>query len=223
VIIVVIWLFGMDSFFMCASRRACRLKRADSEGLYVETMERRNCFHGHSARYRLIDGPVGVASREHVHSPYSGGGPCIPEPAGHMADHMADKDGEARVRIRSSADIMAARQQGRALASRGGFSSSDLSIIASAISEVAQNIVQYANSGEIIITLINNTTKKGVEIVAADQGPGIADVSRVMRDGYSTGKGLGIGLPGAKRLMDEFEIASEVGKGTTVRMKKWVT
>ena len=135
----------------------------------------------------------------------------MPEPAGlrahmadHMADYMADKDGEARVRIRSSADIMAARQQGRALASQGGFSSSDLSIIASAISEVAQNIVQYANSGEIIITLINDTTKKGVEIVAADQGPGIGDVSRVMRDGYSTGKGLGIGLPGAKRLMDEF-------------------
>ena len=95
-------------------------------------------------------------------------------------------------------------------------------MIASAISEVAQNIVQYANDGEIVITAIHDTTKNGVEIVAADHGPGIGDVSAVMRDGYSTGKGLGIGLPGAKRLMDEFEIASEVGKGTTVRMKKWV-
>jgi serine/threonine-protein kinase RsbT len=136
---------------------------------------------------------------------------------------MANKDSEARVRIQCSADIMAARQQGRELASRGGFSSSDLSIIATAISEVAQNIVQYANEGEIIITLINDTHKKGVEIVAADRGPGVGDVSMVMRDGYSTGKGLGIGLPGAKRLMDEFDIASELGKGTTVRMKKWVT
>jgi serine/threonine-protein kinase RsbT len=136
---------------------------------------------------------------------------------------MANKENKARVRIQCSADIMAARQQGRELASRGGFSSSDLSIIATAISEVAQNIVQYANEGEIIITLINDTHKKGVEIVAADRGPGVGDVSMVMRDGYSTGKGLGIGLPGAKRLMDEFEIASELGKGTTVRMKKWVT
>ena len=136
---------------------------------------------------------------------------------------MANKESEARVRIQCSADIMAARQQGRELASRGGFSSSDLSIIATAISEVAQNIVHYATEGEIIITLINDTHKKGVEIVAADQGPGVGDVSMVMRDGYSTGKRLGIGLPGAKRLMDEFEIASEPGKGTTVKMKKWLT
>ena len=136
---------------------------------------------------------------------------------------MANKESEARVRIQCSADIMAARQQGRELASRGGFSSSDLSIIATAISEVAQNIVQYANEGEITITLISETHKKGVEIVAADRGPGVGDVSMVMRDGYSTGKGLGIGLPGAKRLMDEFEIASELGKGMTVKMKKWVT
>jgi serine/threonine-protein kinase RsbT len=108
------------------------------------------------------------------------------------------------------------------LASQAGFSHSNLTIIATAISEVARNIVEYAKEGEVIITLINDASKKGVEIIAADQGPGIADVSTVMRDGYSTGKGLGIGLPGARRLMDEFEIASEIGKGTTVTMKKWV-
>jgi serine/threonine-protein kinase RsbT len=136
---------------------------------------------------------------------------------------MTRKEREARVRIHSSADIMAARQQGRAVASQGGFSTCDLTIIATAISEIARNIVEYANEGEVTITLINDTHKKGVEIVAADQGPGIDDVSLVMRDGYSTGNGLGIGLPGARRLMDEFEIASELGKGTTVRMKKWVT
>lgn len=134
----------------------------------------------------------------------------------------ANRDREVHVRIQTSADIVAARQQGRALASQAGFSHSNLTIIATAISEVARNIVEYAKEGEVIITLINDASKKGVEIVAADQGPGIADVSTVMRDGYSTGKGLGIGLPGARRLMDEFEIASEIGKGTTVTMKKWV-
>lgn len=134
----------------------------------------------------------------------------------------ANSDSEVHVRIQTSADIVAARQQGRALALQAGFSHSNLTIIATAISEIARNIVEYAKEGEVIITLINDASKKGVEIVAADQGPGIADVSTVMRDGYSTGKGLGIGLPGARRLMDEFEIASEIGKGTTVTMKKWV-
>jgi len=135
---------------------------------------------------------------------------------------IVDKESEVRVRIESSADIVAARQQCRAQAVRAGFSNSNLTIIATAISEVARNIVEYAKEGEVVITVINNATKKGVQIIAADRGPGIADVSTVMRDGYSTGKGLGIGLPGARRLMDEFEIASEVGKGTTVTMTKWV-
>jgi len=136
---------------------------------------------------------------------------------------MPSKDSEARVRIRSAADITTARQQGRVVAAHGGFSNSDLTIIATAIYEVARNIVEYAQDGEVTITLINESHKKGVEIVAADHGPGIADLSLVMRDGYSTGGGLGIGLPGAKRLMDEFEIASEMGKGTTIKMKKWAT
>jgi serine/threonine-protein kinase RsbT len=132
------------------------------------------------------------------------------------------KESQVHVRIQNSADIVAARQQGRALASMAGFSHSNLTIIATAISEVARNIVEYAKEGEVVITLIDDATKKGVEIVASDQGPGIADISTVMRDGFSTGKGLGIGLPGARRLMDEFVIASEVGTGTTVTMKKWV-
>jgi serine/threonine-protein kinase RsbT len=133
----------------------------------------------------------------------------------------ADSERHVHVRIQSSADIVTARQQGRALALHTGFSSGDLSIIATAISEVARNIVEYAQEGEIIITLIDEE-HKGIEIVAADRGPGIADISTVMRDGYSTGQGLGIGLPGARRLMDEFEITSEIGKGTTVRMKKFL-
>jgi len=128
---------------------------------------------------------------------------------------------EVHVRIQSSADIVTARQEGRALASRAGFSSSNLTVIATAISEIARNIVEYAKEGQVTITLISDGQKRGVEVVAADQGPGIADIATVMRDGYSTGRGMGIGLPGARRLMDEFEIASEIGKGTTVRMRKW--
>lgn len=134
---------------------------------------------------------------------------------------VADSEGQVRVRIQSTADIVTARQQGRALALRTGFSSSELSLIATAISEVARNILEYAKEGEVVITLIDEDPK-GIEIVATDRGPGIASIATVMRDGYSTGQGLGIGLPGAKRLMDEFEITSEVGKGTTVRMKKWL-
>jgi serine/threonine-protein kinase RsbT len=132
------------------------------------------------------------------------------------------KESKVHVRIQNSADIVAARQQGRALAAMAGFSHSNLTIIATAISEVARNIVEYAKEGEVIITLIDDATRKGVEIIASDQGPGIADISTVMRDGFSTGKGLGIGLPGARRLMDEFCIASVVGTGTIVTMKKWV-
>jgi serine/threonine-protein kinase RsbT len=132
------------------------------------------------------------------------------------------KESQVHVRIQNSADIVAARQQGRALAAIAGFSHSNLTIIATAISEVARNIVEYAKEGEVVITLIDDASKKGVEIVASDQGPGIPDISAVMRDGFSTGKGLGIGLPGARRLMDEFAIASAVGTGTIVTMKKWV-
>jgi serine/threonine-protein kinase RsbT len=133
-----------------------------------------------------------------------------------------NRDSQVQVRICNSADIVAARQQGRALASQAGFSHSNLTIIATAISEVARNIVEYAKEGVVSITLITDSTKRGVEIVAADNGPGIADVTTVMRDGFSTGKGLGIGLPGARRLMDEFAIASTVGNGTVITMKKWV-
>ena len=132
------------------------------------------------------------------------------------------RDCHVQVRIQNSADIVAARQQGRALASQAGFSHSNLTIIATAISEVARNIVEYAKEGQVVITLITDASKRGVEIVASDAGPGIPDTTTVMRDGFSTGKGLGIGLPGARRLMDEFVICSSVGNGTTVTMKKWV-
>jgi serine/threonine-protein kinase RsbT len=96
-----------------------------------------------------------------------------------------------------------------------------LTVIATAISEIARNIVKFAHRGEIVIRLIEESGRCGVTVIARDAGPGIADVPDAMRDGYSTYRGLGLGLPGARRLMDEFDVVSEVGKGTTVRMAKW--
>lgn len=130
-------------------------------------------------------------------------------------------ESEVRLEIRTLADIVDARRSGRELAAKLGFSSSNLTLIATAISEIARNLVEYANGGEVAISMIRNGTKQGVKIVASDQGPGIADIPTVMRDGYSSRKGLGIGLPGTKRLMDEFDIRSTIGKGTIITMKKW--
>ena len=129
---------------------------------------------------------------------------------------------EVRVRIQSSADIVTARQEGRSMAATLGFSTTTLTIIATAISEVARNIVEYAKEGEIAIAPLGNGIVKGLQIVARDQGPGIVDLETAMRDGYSTSKSLGMGLPGAKRPMDEFEITSAIGEGTTITMKKWI-
>ena len=128
---------------------------------------------------------------------------------------------ETHVAIDRDGDIIAARQKARELAVLVGFSGSDLTIIATAISEVARNIVVYADRGEIVLSALQRGSQRGVLVVARDEGPGIADIDRAMRDGFSTGKSLGLGLPGAKRLMDEFEIVSEIGKGTTITMRKW--
>lgn len=129
---------------------------------------------------------------------------------------------EVVVPIGSDADIVIARQKGRAMAERVGFSGSNLAVVATAISEVARNIVEYAKTGEIVLKTVNQGGKQGLVVMARDEGPGIPDIALAMQDGYSTAKGLGLGLPGARRLMDEFEIVSRVGRGTTVTMKKWV-
>ena len=126
-----------------------------------------------------------------------------------------------QVRIRADSDIVAARQEGRTLASRLGFSSSELALIATAISELARNIVQYAGAGEITVSLSHNGSRHGVTIVAHDKGPGIVDLRQALIDGYSTSGSLGLGLPGVRRLMDEFDIVSDVGQGTTVTVTKW--
>ena len=127
----------------------------------------------------------------------------------------------ARVAIKSDQDIVAARQKGRALAAEIGFSAMDATLIATAISELARNIVAYARVGEIELRAIDGCSREGIVVIASDDGPGIRDVRQAMRDGFSTSGSLGLGLPGVRRLMDEFEIASEPGKGTRVVTKKW--
>ncbi len=128
---------------------------------------------------------------------------------------------EVRVAIQREADIVLARQAGRQLAAQLGFSSTDQTLIATAISEVARNIVVYANHGEIVLTRADEAGRVGIQVQAIDSGPGIDNKELAMRDGYSTKNSLGLGLPGARRLMDDFDLASEIGRGTTVTMKKW--
>jgi RNA polymerase sigma factor (sigma-70 family) len=128
---------------------------------------------------------------------------------------------EVRIPIESDADVVAARKQGRELARKADFSATDLTIIATAISEIARNIVMFAERGEIVVRLVGDGDRRGVTVTARDAGPGIADVEDALEHGTSSYGGLGLGLPGARRLMDEFEVSSEPGRGTTVIMTKW--
>jgi serine/threonine-protein kinase RsbT len=130
---------------------------------------------------------------------------------------------DLRVRINDEPDIVVARQRGRALASEIGFRGGDLALITTAISEIARNVIEYADHGELFARIVGDRTRRGIEIVVTDTGPGIMDLSKAMTDGYSTGGGLGLGLPGAKRLMDEFSVETAVGQGTTITMRKWVS
>jgi serine/threonine-protein kinase RsbT len=129
--------------------------------------------------------------------------------------------GEFVVAIASDTDIVLARQEGRRLAAELGFSTGDLTVIAAAISEIARNVLEYAGTGEVLLRLVEQRGQRGIAIIVRDEGPGIPDVGLAVQDGFSTSGGLGLGLPGARRLMDEFEVHSEPGKGTTVTMRKW--
>jgi serine/threonine-protein kinase RsbT len=110
---------------------------------------------------------------------------------------------DEKVLIARDGDVVTARQKGRELAQQVGFSGSDLTLIATAISEIARNIVLYAERGEVTLSAVSEGERCGVMIIAADNGPGIPDIDQAMQDGFSTGRSLGLGLPGAKRLMDE--------------------
>jgi anti-sigma regulatory factor (Ser/Thr protein kinase) len=131
---------------------------------------------------------------------------------------MAD---DVTVPIAADADIVVARGEGRALAGRLGFSRTDATLIATAISEIGRNILVHAGAGEVEIGRDVDDHRVAIVVVARDEGPGISDVERAFEEGYATGGGLGLGLPGSRRLMDEFDIDTEVGRGTTVTMRKW--
>jgi serine/threonine-protein kinase RsbT len=126
-----------------------------------------------------------------------------------------------RVPVARDADVVLARQRARQVAVDAGFAPSDATLVATAVSEIARNIVQFAKRGEIAISPVERAGERGVTVVARDAGPGIPDLPRAMQDGYSSYGGMGLGLPGCRRLMDEFEISSEVDRGTTLVMTKW--
>lgn len=138
-----------------------------------------------------------------------------------LVERGQPRDDELRIAIQEDADVVRARQAARELASRIGFSQTDLTILATAVSEMTRNIVRFAGHGEVVVELVEEP-RRGVRVLARDAGPGIPDVEQAMSEGYSTYEGLGLGLPGARRLMDEFAVVSEVGRGTTVTMTKWL-
>jgi serine/threonine-protein kinase RsbT len=128
---------------------------------------------------------------------------------------------EIRVAIRTDADVVTARQEARTMGAALGFSSTDLTLLATAISEIARNITTYAGEGEVALRVVHDAGRAGIEVQATDDGPGIVNVELAMQDGYTTGNGLGLGLPGTRRLVDEFELRTATGQGTTIRLVKW--
>jgi serine/threonine-protein kinase RsbT len=126
-----------------------------------------------------------------------------------------------RIAIESDADVVTARQRARALAVGLEMPTTDQTLLATAISEIARNITAYAKRGEVLLDVIQDGGRRGIRVVAVDEGPGIEDVERALTDGYTTGGGLGLGLPGARRLVDEFDIQTAPGEGTRVTLIKW--
>jgi serine/threonine-protein kinase RsbT len=126
-----------------------------------------------------------------------------------------------RIAIESDADVVTARQRARALAVGLEMPGTDQTLLATAISEIARNITAYAVRGEVVLDVVQDGTRRGVRVVARDEGPGIADLEKALTDGYTTGGGLGLGLPGARRLVDDFDIQTAPGQGTRVTLVKW--
>jgi serine/threonine-protein kinase RsbT len=138
-----------------------------------------------------------------------------------MDDRATSVSSPRQIAVTSEEGIVLARQAGREMSADLGFSETDQTLVATAISEVARNIILYAGRGVVELEVTSGVQGLGLRIVAVDEGPGIVDVDLAMRDGYSTGRSLGLGLPGARRLMDDFTISSQPGEGTTVTMVKW--
>ena len=144
-----------------------------------------------------------------------------PRPGSAPPDDSSAAGARTRVPIDDEWDVVLARKRARELAVEQGFPDGRAGALATAVTEVARNIVVHAGSGEILLGVVTERGRRGVVVIARDDHPGIADLEQAMRDGYSTARGLGLGLPSARRLMDEFTVVSAVGEGTTVIMKKW--
>jgi serine/threonine-protein kinase RsbT len=137
---------------------------------------------------------------------------------------LAAETAETRIAIESDSDVVTARQRARELAARLELTSTDQTLLATAISEIARNITTYATRGEVRLSIVRDAgppAREGIRVVARDQGPGIPDIEQALQDGWTSGNGLGLGLPGARRLVDEFDIESVPSEGTTVTLVKW--
>ena len=131
-------------------------------------------------------------------------------------------DDQSIIPIESDADVVTARQQARAMAGDLELTSTDQTLLATAISEVARNITTYAKRGEVLLSVVHDDNgREGIQVIARDQGPGIENLELAMQDGYTSGGGLGLGLPGARRLVDDFNIETAPGQGTTVTLVMW--
>jgi len=133
----------------------------------------------------------------------------------------SESNSEVRVPVASETDLIAARRKGRLMAEELGLSPTDATLVAAAISELARNIVHYAEKGEILIRVVRNGHRHGVTIEARDEGPGMADTRLAVQEGSSSFGGLGLGLSGVRRIMDQFDITSQPGRGTTITVTKW--
>jgi len=136
---------------------------------------------------------------------------------------FVDTERCVRLSICEQVDVAMARKAVRQLAPQGGLSDRAAHALTTAVSEIAQNILIHARAGELIVRVIDEPGRRGLIVIGRDAGPGIGDADRAMQDGYSTGAGLGLGLPSARRLVDDFELVSDSGCGTTVTLKKWAS
>jgi serine/threonine-protein kinase RsbT len=125
------------------------------------------------------------------------------------------------VPIRHEVDVAIACKRATDVARQAGLPPQATAALATAVSEVARNIFQHARRGEVLLAVCEDGARRGVAVVARDEGPGIPHLDRALQDGFSTARTLGLGLPSARRLVDDFEIESIVGRGTTVTMRKW--
>jgi serine/threonine-protein kinase RsbT len=129
---------------------------------------------------------------------------------------------ESVIPIESDADVVTARQRAREMAGALELTTTDQTLLATAISEVARNITTYAKRGEVLLSVVRDEGgRKGIQVIARDEGPGIEDLDLALRDGYTSGSGLGLGLPGARRLVDDFDIETTPGQGTKVTLVMW--